>query len=193
MNLKTDETAARPASEELKKQWNQISKKKGFLWFGVLGIALLLILSFFTDGSTQKAQSQTTGAAEELEVSEYEKALETRLAELISHVEGVGDVTVMVTLENTSQAVYAQAQQGSSDVSSNQQNEISERSSYSNDYVLIEQQDGTYALTETTLQPTIKGVAVVCTGAEDIRVVSRVTELISTVLGITSNRICVTK
>ncbi len=161
------------------------------LWIGVLGAAVLLALGIWddtqADAPAAEAQQNVVFAAEV-----YEKTLEDRLTALLLQVEGAGEVTVMVTLESGMQAVYAQTIQQSTDTSKTQQEETSERSSYSAEYVLVESGGDKQALTETTLQPTVKGVAVVCTGAQDVHVVSRITELVSTVLGIPSNRICVT-
>ena len=49
------------------------------------------------------------------------------------------------------------------------------------------------ALVQTEIEPTVKGVVVVWEGGGDILVQTRVTEAITTVLNIPSNRVCVTK
>ena len=164
---------------------------KWTLWAGAVGAAVLLGCGLFTGGEEAAVpdvpQSSAVSAAEA-----YEQLLEQRLEQLLSCVEGAGEVAVMVTLENGTQAVYAQAIQQSSDIAAAQNDGSSEHTSYTAEYVLVETGSGEEALTETTLQPTVKGVAVVCTGARELHVVSRITELVSTVLGIPSNRICVT-
>ena len=55
-------------------------------------------------------------------------------------------------------------------------------------HVLLE--DGS-ALTETVCLPQVCGVAVLCEGGGDIRVAARITELVSALLDLPSNRICV--
>ena len=57
-----------------------------------------------------------------------------------------------------------------------------------NTHVLLD--DGS-ALTETVCQPQIRGVAVLCDGGGDVRVASRITELLTSLLDLPSNRICV--
>lgn len=167
------------------------NRGKWTLWAGVLGAAVLMGCGFFTGGEkTDAAAVQQPSAAFTAEA--YERELEQRLVQLLSCVEGAGEVTVMVTLESGVQAVYAQAVQQSSDIAAIQPDGGSERTSYTAEYILVDTGSGEEALTETTLQPTVKGVAVVCTGARELHVVSRITELVSTVLGISSNRICVT-
>ena len=54
--------------------------------------------------------------------------------------------------------------------------------------ILLE--DGS-ALTETVCLPQVCGVAVLCEGGGDIRVAARITELVSALLDLPSNRICV--
>ena len=55
-------------------------------------------------------------------------------------------------------------------------------------HVLLE--DGT-ALAETIYQPQVRGVAVLCEGGDDVGVAARITELVSALLDLPSNRICV--
>ena len=101
--------------------------------------------------------------------------LEARLAELIAQVEGAGQTTVMVTLESTEERIYATDTRTGQDQS--QQT-----------HVLLE--DGT-ALEETTCLPAVRGVAVVCDGGGNVEVEVRITALVSALLDLPANRICV--
>ena len=62
---------------------------------------------------------------------------------------------------------------------------------------LIEQVQGAgkttvmLTLEQTVYLPTICGVAVVCEGGGDVRVASRITELVGALLDVPSNRVCV--
>ena len=49
------------------------------------------------------------------------------------------------------------------------------------------------ALIEKTMQPVISGVAVACTGADDVSVVSAVTNSVSVVLDVPTHKIYVAK
>ena len=46
-------------------------------------------------------------------------------------------------------------------------------------------------LVDTMRQPTVQGVAVICEGGGDIAVESRITQVVATVLGIPTSRVCV--
>lgn len=195
MSGKTDELKRMPTEKNIVQWLLRLFHKDGQhgkwpLRIGVLGATVLLLCGFFSEGEASDTSTEPQNTAFAAEV--YEQELEQRLVQLLSRVEGAGEVAVMVTLENGTQAVYAQAVQQSSDIAAAQSNGGSERTSYTAEVVLIDTDGGEEALKETTLQPTVKGVAVVCTGAHQLHVVSRITELVSTVLGIPSNRICVT-
>lgn len=88
---------------------------------------------------------------------------------------GAGKTTVMVTLGTGEEMIYALDTQ-SGDLQSQQT------------HVLLE--DGS-ALTETVCVPQVCGVAVLCEGGGDVRIAARITELVSALLDLPSNHICV--
>ena len=81
----------------------------------------------------------------------------------------------MVTLESGEERIYATDTQTGTEQSRQT-------------HVLLE--DGT-ALKETTYLPTVCGVAVVCDGGGDVGVEARITALVSALLDVPANRICV--
>ena len=139
---------------------------------GLLAMLLLLLSELFPQtsaaGSTQKAKSAQSS-------TEYQAQLEERLERLISHMSGAGKTTVMVTLGTGEEMIYALDTQ-SGDMQSQQT------------HVLLE--DGS-ALTETVCVPQVCGVAVLCEGGGDVRIAARITELVSALLDLPSNHICV--
>ena len=64
---------------------------------------------------------------------------------------------------------------------------------FENEIVLIDDGSQKKALVEKIVEPIIKGVVVVSPGADDISVVSDITNAVGVALNITSNRICVIK
>lgn len=142
---------------------------------GIAAMVLLLLAELLPQpekSTTAENQTVQTAAA-----AQYQDQLEQRLEKLISQLYGAGHTTVMVTLETGEETVYAvDTQTGTGEL---QQQET---------HVLL--QDGS-ALAETTYLPQIRGVAVLCEGGGDVRVASRITELLRSLLDLPSNRICV--
>ena len=136
---------------------------------GVLAMVLILISELAPQKTERSASSSGQNA------SEYQAQLEQRLEKLISQMDGAGKTTVMVTLETGTEAVYAL---------DTQSGELQSQ----NTHVLLD--DGS-ALTETVCLPQVRGVAVLCDGGGDVRVASRITELIGALLDLPSNRVCV--
>ena len=136
---------------------------------GVLAMLLILLSEIFPQ------TEQNVPAGQEENTLAYQTQLEQRLEKLISQMNGAGKTTVMVTLETGEEAIYALDTQ-SGDLQSQ------------NTHVLLD--DGS-ALTETVCQPQIRGVAVLCDGGGDVRVAARITELLTSLLDLPSNRICV--
>ena len=144
-----------------------------------LGIAvgaaamLLILLSELLPAGKQPAAETERSAAQA--AAAYQTAMEQQLEELIRQMQGAGKTTVMLTLETGEETIYALDTQ-------------SGQAQSQETHVLLE--DGT-ALTETVYQPQIRGVAVLCEGGSDVRVAARITELLSALLDLPSNRICV--
>lgn len=155
----------------------QLKEGSRTAWAVALGVAamLLILLSELWPQQAQTSASQRQSTA--AEAAAYQQELEQRLASIIAEVDGAGKTTVMVTLENGEERVYALDTQ--SGPSQSQQT-----------HVLLD--DGT-ALEQTVYSPQVRGVAVICEGGGDVSVAARITELVSALLDVPSNRICVEK
>ena len=96
-------------------------------------------------------------------------------------------------MESGPETVYAQNQQSQTSTREETDGSLQKESSFQNEHILLDNNSGKQALVEEQLTPEIKGAAVVCSGGDDIEVIERITELVSVVLDLPSNRICVTK
>ena len=145
---------------------SNILKSKWFYGIlAVLGICLVLL------SNTDISPSEENGE----QISYYSKELEERVEKLILEINGIDQVSVLITLENNGETVYAQNQL-----------------SGSSEYVFFTNSEGENGLKLQEINPTVRGVAVVCTGGNDITVKEKITALLSSALGITTNRITVT-
>lgn len=168
-----------------------------------LGLAgmLLIGLSECSFGS-QKTDALPANVSSESSTATQDAAiqLEQRLLRVLQEMEGVGRVEVMITMEGTGESVYAteekeqssnqsQYTEGGETLQSIQNNRTSEEN-----YLLVENQDGKrQALLVSRSEPQVKGVIVICEGADQSAVCQAVTEAVTTVLHITSNRVYVAK
>ncbi len=156
------------------------TNKKAFICFiaGILGI--LLIFASETLGKTVKKNKDS----EKTYVS-YSNETEEKLADIISKVEGAGKTKVFLTIEESEEYVYAQ------NVSSDR-NETSQQNE-EKEYVIVDGSNGKDGLLIKTVNPKIRGVAIVCEGGEDPSVQQRIYSCVSASLGISTARISISK
>lgn len=157
-----------------------------FIAVGICAGLLLIVLSFFT-GNDKKME-----VAENIESSsgmtDYIRFYEDRLKELIAHIDGISDVQVMITLESTSELVYAKNEQLRESISGAGSGGEDGTRDYKSDIALYEDEkkaESPILLKEN--EPKIKGAAVVCNGnvINELKII----KLISAVLRLPSNRI----
>lgn len=151
---------------------------------GVVAIVGIMLSETFSSTSNKKTSEKTT---QTLSRSEYESETENRLAEVLSGIDGIGNCKVMVTLDTSSENVY------SSDSESSSKHDENENSTNESVHHVIVDNDGEEALIEKEIQPKIRGVIVVCSGADDIYVKQAVIDCIEAGLGVSSANISVVR
>ena len=162
--------------EQLNAWFKQIKgKPKTSFLAVVLGVAAMVLILLNELWPSQAAQETPAEMYTTQSAASYQEELETQLAGLIQQIAGAGETTVMITLESGEERIYATDTQ----TGQNQSQQT---------HVLLE--DGT-ALEETVYLPTICGVAVVCEGGGDVGIQARITSMLSALLDVPSNRICV--
>ncbi len=177
------------------------TKVKLIVAVGILGMALILLSQLL--GKERAPQEPPDEITASFLAQEYAAELETRLENLLSGIEGVGRADVMVTLEGGVEYVYAQEETRGNDTvrqpTSGETGEgeavtVSSRENVEQRYIIVETEYGKReALVLTEREPSVRGVVVVCDGADDIRVQQNLTTVVTTALGIPSTRVCVVK
>ena len=164
---------------------------RGRKWMVGLGITgmTLIFLSTLLPSRNPRGTEPTASVPS---TADYAAALEQRLTDLIGQIDGVGACRVLVTLENGVKYQYAQEEK---DQYSAQRDGDSGRTAQENStqrsYVMIDSGDGKQPLVITECAPAVKGVVVVCAGANQVQVRQRVTEAVTTALALTSIQVCV--
>lgn len=153
-----------------------LSGEKGrkILIIGAAAVLVLLMLGtiFHTEKSTQTAPLENPASVEQ--------SLETRLKTLLEKIDGVGEVSVLITLDRCSQQVYEKDEKTQTDES---------RSSTEKETVLSANKE---PLPTAVIQPKVRGAAVVCSGANDPIVREKVTNAVAKALNIGVSKVYVT-
>lgn len=147
---------------------------------GVVLIIVYIWLSYGSSGEVAAPQAQATAPAQGVEAGE----LECRLEAILSRMDGVGQVSVMITYETGSEIVPAMSvqrqitteeQTGADGTTQRTQQEIE-------DAQLASGQSELVVLTEK--MPRVLGVVVVAEGADDLFVRMNLRQAVETVLQI---------
>lgn len=168
--------------------------RKIIVFIGVFGIILIFLSGFFKPNKAKKSKTLQTSDS----TQEYVLKLENDLKDLVSNIKGAGNTRVLVTLENSAETVYATEEkknkEATEDKTDGQLSKKRESDDCEKKYITIKDADGTErALSVTQIQPTIKGVVVVCDGGDNPDVQQKISNAIKTALNITSKRVYVTK
>lgn len=163
---------------------------------GVLGIALIFFSGYLKSSSKKREKEES---AQQNSTQQYVSKLESSLKEMISSIKGAGNTKVLVTLESTEETVYATEEKKNKEATEDkttdgQTSKKRESDDCEKKYITIKDADGTErALSVTQIQPTIKGVVVVCEGGNQPEVQQKITDAVKTALNITSKKVYVTK
>ena len=162
--------------EEKKKSHGIMSfiKTKGRLPLLVGGAALGILLLLFGGAGDGKvvAEERDEVALRAAELLSFEERIENEIAAMCEAVAGVSDCEVMVTFESGYSAVYV----------TNKEKEP----------VTVGSGSSEKAIFDAVSPPSVSGVGIVCRGGNSDAVRATLTDLVSTMLGIPTNRVYVT-
>ena len=153
----------------------------------VLGAAGMLMITLSelvpeSKDKPEKAMSQT----ETTDSDDFRKRTERELKALLEEIEGVGDCEVMISLESSTEYIYAE------NISRFTEDNADRRSEKLDEDIVITENGGTrQPLIRKVIDPQIGGVVIVCEGGGDISINERVQKAVSTALNISSTRVCV--
>lgn len=156
---------------------------------GLSGIVLIGLSDLITPAKKTSSSSQNTSVS----VEEYINDLEKKTKEMLNSVYGAGKCKIMITAEASALQNFATDESLSQDTESDsEQSKI--KNEVQKEIVMVEDSNGKkQALVKNVTEPEIRGVLVLCEGADDPAVNERITNAIKTLLGISSNKISVIK
>lgn len=148
----------------------------------VLLAGVVLLLWPQSDGQTKTVPDESPTALEET------AALEARICAILQQIDGVGETSVLLTVESGAETVYAydrtesRSQQGDS-ASQNQQREL----------VTLSDSGGQSPVSLRQQAPVYRGAVVVCQGGDSAAVRLAVTQVIQSLTGLSADRIVISK
>lgn len=163
-------------------------KGRRILIAAAVAVMILLMLSTVfhkKSGDTRQGVSQEQTE----DYSEMERDLEQRLERLISEIDGAGKVKVMVTMDTSSTRIYDRNVKSENSQQSGADG-LSESVGRQTEVVLAG--SSKEPLQIGTVQPQVRGAAVVCTGAADPVIRERVANTVAKALNIGISRVYVT-
>lgn len=160
-----------------------LGKYKYVLLVIAAGVALLLWPSAREPTQAPPAETATSGVEEDFSVS----ALEEKLSQSLSKIQGAGDVTVMLTVQGGSRRVLAVDEKSTRKADGGSETQsttvvVSSGSGAGNDPVLVQQ-----------LYPRFQGALVVCSGGENAGVRLKLMEAVSALTGLGADKISICK
>lgn len=145
---------------------------------GLVGIILLTLSELIPQKSDAKQNEKNENVTDIRD--SYEENIEKRLTSIVSSIDGAGRTEVMVTLASGDENVYA-VKEKSSDGSKERE------------YIVIDSDKNESGLLLKVIEPEIRGVAIVCEGADSAKIRQEIISSVSAVLGISTNRISIAK
>lgn len=195
------------------KGWRQMKKSD---WVVVALVGVLLLIIAMPSGESDRGillsddgAKQGTAVAEEEgplikagqtgegDGDSYVQELEERLAKILSRMDGVGEVEVMITLEDSGETVVEKDSKSTtsttteSDISGGSRTVTSGESSVETLYVEADGESYPYVKKEKL--PSVSGVVVVAEGAGSPAVVSDISKTVEALFSVEAHKIMVVK
>jgi stage III sporulation protein AG len=146
----------------------------------LIGIVAGIFLIFVGGGEKKAEKAALPDLSGQIEVTnEYIKNLEIRVEQILSKMDGISDVSVIITADSCAETVYAQ--NGRYDGGS-----LTEK-----EYVIIDKEDHDEPIAVKLVYPKIRGVAVVCYGGSNPINQEKISRLLSSLLDIAQNQVYV--
>lgn len=171
---------------ERREQLLRLFKKyQYFLLVLAVGVALLAF-QFPTKKDAGGQEKEQTGQATAFDLEEFEKQVQRSL----SKIDGAGRVEVVLSLESSERNIYA------SDINQSSQNSGTDSASRDYESRISIVSDGSYGESPVLIRtdyPEFRGALVLCDGADNNTVRLQLTQAVSALCGLSSDRISIIK
>jgi len=173
---------------EFEKALKQFGKNKAIVVFGIVALICIVLLS---DSFSEKKSVKTEYESKMTDISSYADSLEEKLTDFIGKIKGVGECEVMVSFLSGVEVQYAVEESVLEKAVETVAGKSDESLEKRMNYLIVSNGDGEYPIVIKEILPEIGGVLIICDGGDSLTVRSRVSEAVSTLLSISSNRVYV--
>lgn len=178
--------------KKLKKKLEKVNSKdfiNNLFIFLVILIIFLIGMNIMFGNMNKELDSSKNSKPTSFEY-DYNTELENRLKNILQKFKGVGEVNVMITLEDSVEKIHASNTTKTVENTKETDSEggVREVAREDTNIQVINSQTGT-PITIKEINPTIKGVIVVAEGADDPIILEKLYEAVKTVLGINGNKV----
>ena len=157
-----------------------VFKNKKVVILLLIGVVAGVFLIFVGNSETKSDGKALPDMSAQIEITdEYIRSLEIRVTQILSKMDGISDVSVIITAESCAETVYAQ--NGRYDGGS-----LSEK-----EYVIIDCNGNDEPIAIKLVYPKIRGVAVVCYGGSNPINQEKISKLLSSLFDIAQNQVYV--
>ena len=185
-------------SNALKKLGASNNRKNLIVILGIFGLLIIFLSNFFGAKDDNCKEKKLNKSKCVISMDERQDKMEKNLQNVISKIQNAGKTKVMITFEKSAETVYATEEKSnkeqSEDTSYGETTRKKESIDSEKKFITIKDSEGAEkALAVTEIEPKIKGVAVICQGGDDPIVKQRILETVTTLLNVTSTKVCVTR
>lgn len=179
--------------KKLSEIFNDKEKKKLKPLIALCGVCIvaLLVMTFMPDNGEKETSAEKEVTSEQATKTKNEKKdLEEKLTEILSKINGAGDVDVMITFESSEEIVPAYNSNTTTETTKEQDSSGGERtttSSTENKTLITSNSNDPIVL--KTSEAEVKGVIVVASGASDPKVKETLYKAVQTSLQISGHQV----
>lgn len=170
------------------KLFSLLSKKNIKIVVAVIIMLIAVILYIGINDNEKTVVSTSRSDDGYLSTLEYCERIEEKLENIISQIDGAGNVTVMVSVEGSPELIYVSDTDNKTSTSSNGSTTTSTSSP-----IIIGSGANSTGIIKTESLPDVKGVIVVSSGASKVSIKLDILTAVSTLLDISTDKITILK
>ena len=179
---------------------NNKKKIENLAFFVVILIITIVIINLIWNGNKQVTKEENTITSKQLASTDESKdmqissvGLEKQLEEILSKIQGVGEVKVFVSYSETSEVVAMYNE--TSKISNTEENDTSggtrkiQETDLQKDIIYKEDNGEKAPITQKVIQPKVEGAIITAKGAGNVEIKSNIIQAVEAVTGLATHKI----